>query len=365
MSIKKFYASKDTTITDAYKAGLNTRATKSNTGASDILEVFSVYGFATDNSVEKSRLLIQFPIDKIAEARVVGSIPDVGDVLFKLKLYNAVHAETVPKSYTLSSHVITSEWSEGLGLDMEGYTDEDVCNWENRMVSVPWVSEGGDFIEEEFKKEQVFELGNEDLELDVTDLVESWISGETVNNGVLIKLIDSLEDGSLEKSHYTKRFFARGTEFFFKKPALEAQWDSSTLSPELLPEDYEQEDEYVFNIKNLKTEYKNYEKATLKVYTRSKQWNPNIYTKASASAPVDLVDEAYYKVNRVADDLEVIGYSYNEDINYSRLSYDESGSYFDLDMSLFETEHLYEISFARKTGDKIIEQAERFRFRVK
>jgi len=30
------------------------------------------------------------------------------------------------------------------------------------------------------------------------------------------------------RSYYTKKFFARGTEFFFKKPCIEARWDSAT-----------------------------------------------------------------------------------------------------------------------------------------
>lgn len=364
MSIKRFYASKDTTITDAYKAGLTTRATKSNTGESDVLEVFSIYGQASDNSVEKSRLLIQFSMDDIISARADGTLPAAGAVNFKLKIFNAVHAETVPKSYTLESYVITKDWTEGLGLDMEGYTDEDACSWDNATSSETWAQPGGDFDLINFKKTQSFSTGLEDLEIDVTDLVESWIDGTTDNYGMLIKLSDSLEDGSLKRSYYTKRFFARGTEFFYKQPTIEAQWDASTTPADPLPDDYKQKNEYVFNITNLKSEYKNYEKTKLYVYTRGKQWEPNIYTKANYSAPVDIVDEAYYRVIRVADGLEVIPYSYDQQTNFTKMSYDTTGSHFDLDMSLFETNHLYEISFVRKSGNIIVEQEEKFRFRV-
>jgi len=364
MSIKRYYASKDTTITNAYKSGLSTRANKSNTGQSDILEIFSIYGQASDDSLEKSRLLIQFSMDDIISARTAGILPAVGSVNFKLKVYNAIHSETVPRNYTLESYVITKDWNEGSGLDMEGYTDEDTCNWDNATSSDAWNQSGGDFDPINFKKTQTFPTGLEDLEIDITDLVESWIDGTTDNYGILIKLSDSLEDGSLSRSYYTKRFFSRGSEFFYKRPIIEAQWDSSTSKPELLPEDYQQKNEYVFNITNLKKQYKNYEKTKLYVYTRGKQWEPNLYTKANYSAPVDIVDEAYYKISRVADNLEVVSYSYDHQIGFTKMSYDESGSHFDLDMSLFETNHLYEISFARKNGNMIIEQEEKFRFRV-
>ena len=54
MSIKRYIAEKDTTITDAYKNDNLTRAVKSNMGASDILEIFSIYGQVSETSFEKS-----------------------------------------------------------------------------------------------------------------------------------------------------------------------------------------------------------------------------------------------------------------------------------------------------------------------
>ena len=42
--IKRYYATKDNTITNAFQENLSTRGTGSNMGASDIVEVFSIYG---------------------------------------------------------------------------------------------------------------------------------------------------------------------------------------------------------------------------------------------------------------------------------------------------------------------------------
>jgi len=74
----------------------------------------------------------------------------------------------------------------------------------------------------------------EDLEVDISDLVEQWIDGTKENYGIGIRLTSSLEASSstnlvgATSSYYTKRFFARGTQYFFKKPVIEARWDSST-----------------------------------------------------------------------------------------------------------------------------------------
>ena len=58
MAIFRVTASKDNTITNAFKENLTTRGTGSNMGASDILEVFTIYGQASSASVEKARFLI-------------------------------------------------------------------------------------------------------------------------------------------------------------------------------------------------------------------------------------------------------------------------------------------------------------------
>jgi hypothetical protein len=88
------------------------------------------------------------------------------------------------------------------------------------------------------------------LEIDITPLVEVWMSGAMNNYGVGIQLTSSQEayysgstvagyavsfdtgsiiniTGGAQKSYYTKRFFARGTQYFFKRPVIEARWDSS------------------------------------------------------------------------------------------------------------------------------------------
>jgi len=123
MGIKRYTASIDTTIADAYAQDLSTRATSSNMGASDILETFSIYGQATTESLERSRVLIKFPIEEITSSRASGIIPASGSVNFFLKMLNAEHSETVPRDFTMSVAALSQSWDEGPGLDMEDYSD--------------------------------------------------------------------------------------------------------------------------------------------------------------------------------------------------------------------------------------------------
>ena len=68
MALIRYTASADTTIVNAFQSDLTTRGTGSNMGASDILEVFSVYGRETTSSQEISRILIKFPVTDISFA---------------------------------------------------------------------------------------------------------------------------------------------------------------------------------------------------------------------------------------------------------------------------------------------------------
>ena len=128
MGIKRYYATKDNTITNAFKSNLQTRGVSGNMGQSDTLEVFSIYAQANTSSSELSRVLIEFDTAAINADRTVKTIPVSGSVSFFLKMYNAENSQTTPKNFDLSVQAVSQSWNEGLGLDMEEYSDEDASN---------------------------------------------------------------------------------------------------------------------------------------------------------------------------------------------------------------------------------------------
>lgn len=105
MGIRRYKCDRDNTITDAFKEDLKIRATGSNAGGADSLEIFSIFGQGSSSlstgSVERSRALLYFPIDKISVDRTNGIIPKSGSVDFFLKLFNSKHPNTVPKNFKL------------------------------------------------------------------------------------------------------------------------------------------------------------------------------------------------------------------------------------------------------------------------
>ena len=109
-----------------------------------------------------------------------------------------------------------------------------------------WSKAGGDYLtgSGDVVYTQSFTTGLEDLEINISDIVENWITGSAGskydNYGLGIFLSSSYEaytgssapQGSnlngATTSYYTKRFFARGSQYFFKRPVIEARWDDST-----------------------------------------------------------------------------------------------------------------------------------------
>jgi hypothetical protein len=476
MSIKRYVANKDTTITNAFKDNLTTRATDANMGASDILDIFSIYGQATTSSLEASRILLQFPVNNILSDRNNSKIGLSGSTQFILKLSNAPHGDSTPSDFDLIVSAVSSSWNEGLGLDMESYTDTGPANWLSASTTQAWNSEGGDYIGQEFV--QHFDTGLEDLEIDITPLVENWLTGSISNNGIGIKLSSSLENSTT--SYYVKKFFARGSEFFFKRPWIEARTrdflkddrNNFTISSSLLDSSdnlntlvlynrvkgklknipsigtgsglsvslyaginaptgvaqilhngatkvdagfyktgiytasvgikttssylfdvwfsgstvenssstvfatgsiiytkehdasfENQAQEYIINITNLKNSYKTNEQTRFNLFAREKEWSPNLYHISSKYLENVIIEEIFYKIIRIQDNFEVIPYGTGA-FEHTRMSFDDTGNYFDLDMSLLEPGYSYGIKLGYKFGDDFNEFKEIFKFRV-
>ena len=145
----------------------------------------------------------------------------------------------------------------GVGVDLDSLSDLTYdgtgSNWINASANTVWTNnsgetlQGGSFLSsstdgspvteyDEFNYKQTFESGGENLEVDITGLVEQWILGTSgqspggingFNNYGVGLFLTASQASSSARSYYTKRFSARSSEYFFKRPVIEARWDSS------------------------------------------------------------------------------------------------------------------------------------------
>jgi hypothetical protein len=490
MGIKKYYATKDNTIANAFESNLITRSTGSNMGAADILEAFVIVGQTSASisaaNAEQSRFIIQFPVTTIQSDMSSGVLPtSSGSIKFHLNMYNAPHGSSTPEDFTLDLLMLSQSWNEGRGLDMDNYSDIGVSNWISASSGVSWSSTGGSFHRGINTSASIpFETGLENISIDVSQQVYKWL-GSTDNDGFLLKFPDSAVSGS--QSLYTKKFFSRTSEFYHYQPTLEARWDSGrkdnrgnffisssmasaadnlntlylynvirgqlsnipgipgnrlsveiysgsaapTGSPLMLidsagatgsavtagllvengntiagvytasfastssfttiydvwhtgsggsriefytgsfePERVSTSDllydtVYLTTITNLDDSYRKGQKPRLRVFVRDKDWSPNIYTVANATVDTTVIEDAYYSVHRSIDNLEIIPFGTgSSNNNFTRLSYDVSGNYFEMDTSCLEPGYMYGIKFAYYLQGEYREQPEVFKFKI-
>ena len=194
MGLYRYTASADNTITNAFRSNLAGRGTGSNMGASDVLEAFYIEGQTSSSSglsSEKSRILIKFDLDGLTADRSNGTIPASGSVSWYLRMYNAAHASTLPKGFKMVAKVVSGSWQEGTGLDMDEYTDQTYgvipgSSWVTKGLDTEgyanWLNQGGDYADDSLSPpvaSNTFTDGTEDLSIDVSDMVEDWVTGGT------------------------------------------------------------------------------------------------------------------------------------------------------------------------------------------
>jgi hypothetical protein len=468
MSIKRYIATKDCSITNSYKEGNLYSASLSNDGAADSLQVFSIYnqnGFESSSLYNrKSRILIDFPINDIQTDINNGVISPHSE--FHIKLSNVRHADTVPRNFYLVVTPISKSWDEGYGLDQYNFSDSGAANWLSSSSGVTWLVPGGDYLSQSYSYNVpvYFETGVEDLKADISTMVRDMLSGTIQKYGFGIILSSSHELSAT--TFYNKKFSARTSEYYYSRPWIEARWDdslkdqrnnsyvSSSLAPSAdvlntlyiynyikgtlknipsvgngniylsiysnsygtgsplttvtggyvstgvysatfytdytgskivydfwknqagntlysssvtmksFTEDYyDSDDEFKINITNLKSIYNNQEKARFKLNVTSKFWDSNYYLIYTSKKENIVLDNLYYKIERLSDNLNIIDYGTGS-VEYTKLSYGPEGNYFDLDMSLFEPNYSYKIKILSKIETIKKEFKEVFKFRV-
>ena len=110
--------------------------------------------------------------------------------------------------------------------------------------------------------------------------------------------------------------------------------------------------------------YNSQETARFRVFARPRNFTPTMYTVATMAVENTIIQSASYEIIRMVDNARVINNSTSSVDLHTYLSYDTSGSYFDLDMSMLEPGYMYAIQLLYFNSDGWRKQEELFKFRV-
>lgn len=241
---------------------------KSNTIASGIYQIFNsgqnavtdlwYGGGGTDTSPERrnsiSRFVVKFDIDELTSK--IASSEINGDLVtsYRLKMTNSVPGDRilepefefdildkrVAASYDLIAFPINKDWDEGRGYDLfqENYLVRQkgnaiitgYSNWNSSTMVTDW-DDSGVFSNPTASTavtsyaSQHFDIGDEDINMDITDIVKDWLSGGSVNNGIGIAYRRDYEILSTD-TRYVASFFTEKTNSAFK-PYIEVTYNQS------------------------------------------------------------------------------------------------------------------------------------------
>ena len=215
-----------------------------NTGRNPITELY--YGGGLVNK-SYTRFLFHFDESRLKALYSGGTYPNMELMKHTLRMTNTgafdlnllghdtCDGKPRASSFDLIVFKLPQEWDEGVGYDYNieiplnepSYQNTlgmspmvySICpsNWFQAQTNLPWNTGSGVYTGSPASiivGTQHFEQGNENIEIDITDIVNSYITGET-NYGLGISFPPSYEQTIIDNFQYVG-FFTRHTQTFYE-----------------------------------------------------------------------------------------------------------------------------------------------------
>jgi hypothetical protein len=252
---KILYGDKDTYITDRVVRGV--RTTGSNVGAAGTLDLFKLYGVSYTVSgttrvpnVELSRILLHFDLDPLRDLIASSSLdPENQSFSCTLRLFDVYGGQPTPSNFTVVVHPLSQTFDEGFGKDVVFYSDRMSSNfttasYDSIVGNILWNSSGAntpgyagqpsvDYVTGSSRGvlecKQTFVIGEEDAQIDVTNIIRSVVVDSSVPDcGLRVAYSASHENDT--KTYFVKRFASKDAYDKTKQPQLVVKYDDSYIS---------------------------------------------------------------------------------------------------------------------------------------
>lgn len=206
-----------------------------------------------------SRHLMYFDLTELQAKLSSCEINPALRVTYRLRMKNAIPSDKVldkeqefyrmqkaiASSFDLIAFPLDKSWDEGRGYDLLKEKDlvnnfelpriSGYSNWYSATSMTAW-TEGGVFdnptASTTYHGQQHFEIGGEDVDMDITDMVKDWLSGGTTNHGLGIAFRRDYELLSTD-TRYIASFFTHNTNFSHK-PFIEVIFDEQKIMDDRL-----------------------------------------------------------------------------------------------------------------------------------
>lgn len=310
-----------------------------NTGRDEILEISKTYELGV---LSISRPIIQFDVNEISGSLASGDIIITSaDLILKQS-----ESDEIPTDYVIEMYPLNTDWEMGIGTKYDEISTK-FATWDNSKTSTPWILSGGDYDATPVST-QTFDYESVDIELEMTTLLNQWIDGTIVtgNNGVILKLQESQEVDS--NDYGVLQYFSRETNTIYQ-PKLRIGWDDSVFTTgSLLPIDSSDiyydtnpvtvSDDIMVVYRRLKPTYKVGSKPKIRLEAKDRYPLKTYTNQYPTQYTYYLPLETYYQIKDAVTNEIIVPYS-----DFTKVSCDENGNYFYLNLLNWETNREYYI----------------------
>lgn len=345
-----------------------------NTGLDEILEISKTYYGGQLHDIARS--LLQFNVTELSESISTGNIPADHQVFLNLKIADA---KEIPIEYTLMVHAASQSWEMGVGTRFDDVTTNGV-SWNykiaNDQTSSYWVpiptssiyasfapgttgsidGRGGTwYTGSGFEVSKSFYYTGSDVRVNVTDIVQKWLSGSIENNGFILKHTTAFED---DNNDYGRLKFFGGDTNTIYPPTLEVTWDDTSWSTGSLTELTESG---VVYFKNLAQEYLEGSRIKFRLGARDR-YPTKTYSTSSDYVTIKHLPSgsSWYSLEDAVTGDVIIPFD-----SYSKLSCDSEGNFFVVWTDGLQSERVYKIKIKVSRSDGTIEYIDQnFKFKL-
>lgn len=368
-------------------------------GLDEILEIEKRISLNSCRSVSGSaaavlsRALLQFDIAEISNAIAEGKITNP---CFFLTLKTCDVTE-VPVKYTIAAYPLSKPWNMGTGYKYDGSTVTDGVSWKftdgisnfwysgsitdcsgggTWWVSASLEGSGSGYVAPPFISPdpynpfpecpnsgspaptssyiapvtggfvcyQTFDYQTSDIRMDITTIMNAWLSNTIDNNGIILMHSDetsSIDYGSL-------KFFSKETNTIYY-PYIDVAWDDSVYITG--SQDEVRIRDAVVNIKNMAKEYKQGSIIRFDVTPRKRYPIKTFTNKFSeyTQYPYRLPESSYYQIKDAESEEVILSYD-----SYTKLSLDEYGNFFTLDTNGLPQERYFKVEIRTEQSGSIL-----------
>ncbi len=359
-----------------------------NTGKMETLSLLSEKG-NNDSNYYPSRILLKFKDSEIKH--VLSEKINTTEFSASLKLYATDFTQNLPISQNIELYPLVDEWNNG----SQRYIDHpyfsgvvsDGASWlykDNGTIKTSWsdISTGANtasyidstlgggtwYYGSGFESTQSISIVNNfDLNFNITDQIqkvsksmflEAPLPDGIPNNGFIIK---REHDTTLTGSNQgTIKYFSVDTHTIFS-PTLAIKWDDSDYADAVTSSnDILNSGKIQLNFSNLKQEYKQSEEPLLRLNCRE-QYPTRTFTTSSDFLKVNYLNPtSYYSIEDYTSKEVIVPF----DTEFTKLSADNEGMFFKLNMQGLQPERYYRLIIRHDNNDGINIYDDNYYFKV-